>query len=60
MGAPVHGYAGVRRLLHSPLHVYYRAHQDRRVIRDPSLLARLAQSPPPLARPTRSLGMGIV
>ena len=32
MGAPVHGYAGVRRLLHSPLHVYYRVYQDRRII----------------------------
>jgi plasmid stabilization system protein ParE len=32
MGAPVHGYAGVRRLLHSPLQVYYRVYQDRRVI----------------------------
>src|SRR6476646_10121686 len=32
MGVPVHGYAGVRRLLHSPLHVYYRVYQDRGVI----------------------------
>jgi plasmid stabilization system protein ParE len=32
MGAPVHRYAGVRRLLHSPLQVYYRVYQDRRVI----------------------------
>jgi hypothetical protein len=32
MGVPVHGHAGVRRLLHSPLHVYYRVYQDRRII----------------------------
>ena len=32
MGVPVYGYAGVRRLLHSPLHVYYRVYQDRGVI----------------------------
>ena len=32
MGTPVHGYAGVRRLLHSPLHVYYRVDPDRRVV----------------------------
>ncbi len=32
LGAPLKGYPGVRRLLHSPLHVYYRVHEEKRVI----------------------------
>jgi plasmid stabilization system protein ParE len=32
LGAPVRGYPGVRRLLHSPLHVYYRTLPERRCI----------------------------
>ena len=32
LGAPVKGYPGVRRLLHSPLQVYYRIHQEKGVI----------------------------
>ena len=31
-GRPVSGYAGVRRLLHSPLYVYYRIDQSREAI----------------------------
>jgi len=32
LGRPVSGYAGVRRLLHSPLYVYYRIDQSREAI----------------------------
>ena len=32
LGRPVRGYAGVRRLLHSPLYVYYRIEQSREAI----------------------------
>ena len=32
LGAPVKGYPAVRRLLHSPLQVYYRIHQEKGVI----------------------------
>lgn len=32
IGAPIKGHPQVRRLLHSPLCIYYRLHEDRRVI----------------------------
>ena len=32
LGTPVKGYPGVRRLLHSPLQVYYRIHEEKGVI----------------------------
>jgi plasmid stabilization system protein ParE len=32
LGAPVRGYPGVRRLQHSPLHVYYRALPESRKV----------------------------
>lgn len=32
MGAPVKGHEGVRRLLHTPLHVYYTVDPDARIV----------------------------
>ena len=32
LGAPVKGYPGVRRLLHSPLQIFYRVREDKGVI----------------------------
>ncbi len=32
VGAPVRGYAGVRQLVHSPLRVYYRLDEEKRVV----------------------------
>jgi plasmid stabilization system protein ParE len=32
LGAPVKGFPGVKRLIHSPLHIYYRLHEERQTI----------------------------
>jgi plasmid stabilization system protein ParE len=29
MGAPMHGRAGIREILHTPIRIYYRIHEDR-------------------------------
>ncbi|MDQ2775425.1 MAG: type II toxin-antitoxin system RelE/ParE family toxin [Acidobacteriota bacterium] len=32
LGVPVRGYPGIRKLLHSPLHIYYRVDEERSAI----------------------------
>ena len=49
MGTPVQGWVGVRRLLHTPFHIYYQVHLDRTRV-DILHIWQTSRRPPTLPR----------